>query len=45
MSDNIQENEQGTAPEVSVPKSAKRWYAVTPTQAWKKCAPCSGGAY
>jgi len=28
MSDNIQENEQGTAPEVSVPKSAKRWYAV-----------------
>ena len=28
MSDNIQENEQGTAPEVSVPKSAKKWYAV-----------------
>ncbi len=28
MSENIQENEQGTAPEVSVPKSAKRWYAV-----------------
>ena len=28
MSDNIQENEQGAAPEVSVPKSAKKWYAV-----------------
>ncbi|MFZ6693009.1 transcription termination/antitermination protein NusG [Undibacterium sp. SXout20W] len=28
MSDNIQEDEQGTAPEVSVPKSAKKWYAV-----------------
>ncbi|MFZ6654395.1 transcription termination/antitermination protein NusG [Undibacterium sp. TJN19] len=28
MSDNIQENEEGTAPAVSVPKSAKRWYAV-----------------
>lgn len=28
MSDNIQENEEGTAPTVSVPKSAKRWYAV-----------------
>lgn len=28
MSENIQENEQGAAPEVSVPKSAKRWYAV-----------------
>jgi len=28
MSDNIQENEEGTAPEVSVPKSAKKWYAV-----------------
>jgi len=28
MSENIQENEEGTAPAVSVPKSAKRWYAV-----------------
>ncbi|MBR7780754.1 transcription termination/antitermination protein NusG [Undibacterium luofuense] len=28
MSENIQENEQGAAPEVSVPKSAKKWYAV-----------------
>lgn len=28
MSENIRENEQGAAPEVSVPKSAKRWYAV-----------------
>ena len=28
MSENIQGNEQGTAPEVSVPKSTKKWYAV-----------------
>lgn len=28
MSENIQENEQGATPEVSVPRSAKRWYAV-----------------
>jgi transcriptional antiterminator NusG len=28
MNDDIQENEKGAEPAVSVPKSAKRWYAV-----------------